>query len=93
MSSQEEFVSEYKTSAKEELRKRQQSIDEGEALDKEIHLRMAAGEIGVSHGTDNHIGVIMLSLAAVFTLFLSLCCFRYEPRSLHRIISDSKLKR
>ncbi|MBT3213919.1 MAG: hypothetical protein HN351_04675 [Deltaproteobacteria bacterium] len=79
MSSQEEFVSEYKTSAKEELRKRQQSIDEGEALDKEIHLRMAAGEIGVSHGTDNHIGVIMLSLAAVFTLFCLYVVFGISP--------------
>jgi hypothetical protein len=79
MSSQEEFVSEYKTSAKEELRKRQQSIDEGEALDKEIHLRMAAGEIGVSHGTDNHIGVIMLSLAAVFTLFCLYVVFGMSP--------------
>jgi hypothetical protein len=79
MSSQEEFVSEYKTSAKEELSKRQQSIDEGEALDKEIHLRMAAGEIGVSHGTDNHIGVIMLSLAAVFTLFCLYVVFGMSP--------------
>jgi hypothetical protein len=79
MSSQEEFVSEYKTSAKEELRKRQQSIDEGEALDKEIHLRMAAEEIGVSHGTDNHIGVIMLSLAAVFTLFCLYVVFGMSP--------------
>jgi hypothetical protein len=79
MSSEEEFVSEYKTSAKEELRKRQQSIDEGEALDKEIHLRMAAGEIGVSHGTDNHIGVIMLSLAAVFTLFCLYVVFGISP--------------
>ena len=79
MSSEEEFVSEYKTAAKEELRKRQQSIDEGEALDKEIHLRMAAGEIGVSHGTDNHIGVIMLSLAAVFTLFCLYVVFGISP--------------
>ena len=79
MSSEEEFVSEYKTSAKEELRKRQQRIDEGEALDKEIHLRMAAGEIGVSHGTDNHIGVIMLSLAAVFTLFCLYVVFGISP--------------
>ena len=79
MSSEEEFVSEYKTAAKEELRKRQQSIDEGEALDKEIHLRMAAGEIGVSHGTDNHIGVIMLSLAAVFTLFCLYVVFGMSP--------------
>ncbi len=79
MSSQEELVSEYKTSAKEDLRKRQKRIDEGEALDKEIHQRMDAGEIGVSHGTDNHIGVIMLSLAAVFTLFCLYVIFGMSP--------------
>ncbi|MDG1178143.1 MAG: hypothetical protein P8O73_07615 [SAR324 cluster bacterium] len=79
MSSQEELVNEYKASAKEDLRKRQQRIDEGEALDKEIHQRMDAGEIGVSHGTDNHIGVIMLSLAAVFTLFCLYVIFGMSP--------------
>ena len=79
MSSQEELVNEYKASAKEDLRKRQQRIDEGEALDKEIHQRMNAGEIGVSHGTDNHIGVIMLSLAAVFTLFCLYVIFGMSP--------------
>ena len=79
MSSQKELVSEYKASANEDLRKRQQSIDEGEALDKEIHLRMDAGEIGVSHGTDNHVGVIMLSLAAVFTLFCLYLIFSISP--------------
>ena len=79
MSSQEELVNEYKASAKEDLRKRQQRIDEGEALDKEIHLRMDAGEIGVSYGTDNHIGVIMLSLAAVFTLFCLYVIFGMSP--------------
>ena len=50
-----------------------------EALDKEIHLRMDAGEIGVSHGTDNHVGVIMLSLAAVFTLFCLYVIFGMSP--------------
>jgi len=79
MSSQEELVSEYKASAKEDLRKRQQGIDEGEALDKEIHQRMDAGEIGVSHGTDKHIGVIMLTLATVFTLFCLFVIFGMSP--------------
>jgi len=79
MSSQEELVSEYKASAKEDLRKRQQGIDKGEALDKEIHQRMDAGEIGVSHGTDKHIGVIMLTLATVFTLFCLFVIFGMSP--------------
>ena len=79
MSSQEELVSDYKASVKEDLKKRQQGIDEGEAIDKEIHQRMTAGEIGVSHGTDNHIGVIMLSLAAVFTIFCLFVIFGIGP--------------
>ena len=79
MISQEELVSEYKASANEDLRKRRQRIDEGEALDKEIRQRMDAGEIGVSHGTDNHVGVIMLSLAAVFTIFCLYLIFAMSP--------------
>ena len=79
MSSQKELVSEYKASAKEDLKKRQQGIDKGEALDKEIHQRMDAGEIGVSHGTDKHIGVIMLTLATVFTLFCLFVIFGMSP--------------
>ena len=79
MSSHEDLVSEYKASANEDLRKRQQRIDEGEALDKGIHQRMDAGEIGISHGTDNHVGVIMLSLAAVFTLFCLYLIFGMSP--------------
>ena len=79
MSSQEELVSDYKASVKEDLKKRQKGIDEGEALDKEIHHRMDAGEIGVSHGTDSHIGVIMLSLAAVFTIFCLIVVFSISP--------------
>ena len=79
MSSQEELVSEYKASAKEDLKKRQQGIDKGEALDKEIQQRMDAGEIGVSHGTDKHIGVIMLTLATVFTLFCLFVIFGMSP--------------
>ena len=55
------------------------SIDEGEALDKEIQQRMGAGEIGVSHGTDNHVGIIMLGLAAVFTLFCLYLIFSISP--------------
>ena len=79
MSSQEELVSEYKASTNEDLRKRQKSIDEGEALDKEINQRMDSGEIGVSHGTDNHVGIIMLGLAGVFTIFCLYLIFSISP--------------
>ena len=79
MSSQDEIVSEYKAYVDADLRKRQQRIEEGEALDKEIHQRMDAGEIGVTHGTDKHIGVIMLSVATVFTLFCLYVIFDMNP--------------
>ncbi|SVB28538.1 uncharacterized protein METZ01_LOCUS181392, partial [marine metagenome] len=36
MSSQEELVSEFNASVEEDLNKRKRSIEEGEALDKEI---------------------------------------------------------
>ena len=79
MISQEDLVSEYKASAEEDLRNRQKSIDEGEALDKKISQYMDKGELGVSHGTDNHIGVIMFSLATVFTLFCIYIIFEMNP--------------
>jgi len=40
---------------------------------------MDAGEIGVTHGTDKHIGVIMLSVATVFTLFCLYVIFDMNP--------------
>ena len=69
MSSEEELVREFNTSVEEDLNKRKMSIEEGEALDKEIIRRMDAEEIGVTLGTDNHVGVLMLGLTTVFTLF------------------------
>jgi len=65
MSNQEELVNELKASVDQDLKKRQKSIEDGEALDKVIHQQMDAGEIGISHGTDNHVSVIMLGLATV----------------------------
>ncbi|MBL4824710.1 MAG: hypothetical protein MK515_05015 [SAR324 cluster bacterium] len=79
MSSQDEVLKDYEAYVNEDQRKRQSRIAEGEALDKEIQLRMDAGEIGVSHGTDNHIGVIMLSIATVFTLFCLYVIFYMSP--------------
>ena len=69
MSNQEELVNELKANIDQDLKKRQKSIEDGEALDKVIHRQMDAGEIGISHGTDNHVSVIMLGLATVVTLF------------------------
>jgi len=42
MSNQEELVSELKASVDQDLKNRQKSIEDGEALDKIIHQRMDA---------------------------------------------------
>ena len=79
MSSQEELVIEYKASVEEDLNKRERSIKDGEALDKEISRRMDAEEIGVTLGTDNHVGFLMLGFATVFTLFALYMIFGVSP--------------
>ena len=79
MSSQEELVSEYFASVEEDLNQRKRSIEAGEALDKEISRRMDAEEIGVSLGTDHHVGVLMLGLATIFTLFALYMIFGVSP--------------
>ena len=79
MKSQEKIVSEFNASVEEDLNKRKRSIDEGEALDKEIIRRLDAEEIGVTLGTDHHVGVLMLGLATVFTLIALYLIFGVSP--------------
>ena len=79
MSSQEDVVSEFNVSVEEDLNKRKRSIEEGEALDKEINRRMDAEEIGVTLGTDHNGGVLMLGLATVFTLIALYMIFGVSP--------------
>ena len=79
MFNQEELVSELKANIDQDLKKRQKSIEDGEALDKVIHQQMDAGEIGISHGTDNHVSIIMLGLATVVTLFAIYMIFGVSP--------------
>ena len=79
MSSQENLVSEFNTLVKDDLNKRKRSIEEGEALDKEILRRLDAEEIGVTHGTDHHVGFLMLGLATIFTLIGLYFIFGVSP--------------
>ena len=79
MSSQENLVSEFNTLVKDDLNKRKKSIEEGEALDKEILRRLDAEEIGVTHGTDHHVGFLMLGLATIFTLIGLYFIFGVSP--------------
>ena len=62
MSNQEELVSELKANIDQDLKKRQKSIEDGEALDKVINQLMDAGEIGIPHGTDKHVSVIIIDM-------------------------------
>ena len=79
MSNQEELVSELKVTIDQDLKQRQKSIEDGEALDKVIHQLMDAGDIGISHGTDKHVSIIMLGLATVVTLFALYMVFGVSP--------------
>ena len=79
MRSHEELLSEFNASVEEDLNKRKRSIEDGEALDKEISRRMDAEEIGVTLGTDHHVGVLMLGLATIFTLFAIYMIFGVSP--------------
>ena len=81
MNSQDELVSEIKLNIEQDLKNRQKSIGDGEALDKAIHQRMDDAEIGVSYGTDNHVSVIMLALATVVTLFCLYMIFGVSPNN------------
>tara|TARA_B100000686_G_scaffold289772_1_gene316695 strand:+ start:422 stop:676 length:255 start_codon:yes stop_codon:yes gene_type:complete len=83
MSSQEKLVSEFNASVEEDLKKRKRSIEDGEALDKEIGRRMEAEEIGVTLGADHHVGVLMLGLATIVTLFALYMIFGVSPERIN----------
>ena len=79
MNSLEKLVKEFEETVKEDIKKRQKSIEEGETLDKVIRQRMDAGEIGIPLGTDIHVGVIMAGLAIIVTLFVPYMIFGFGP--------------
>ncbi len=79
MNIQDETLRELNASIEDDLDKRKKSIEDGEALDKEINRRLEAKEIGVTLGTDHHVGVLMLGLAVVLTLFALYMIFGVNP--------------
>ena len=79
MSSQEELVSEFNALVEDDFNKRKKSIKDGEALDKEIIRRLDSEEIGVTLGTDHHVGFLMLGLATIFTLIALFFIFGMSP--------------
>tara|TARA_Y100001970_G_C14147059_1_gene810487 strand:- start:306 stop:560 length:255 start_codon:yes stop_codon:yes gene_type:complete len=79
MSREEKLEKEYSIAEKDDKISRLKSIKDGEELDKNIQKRMKAGEIGVSNGIDNHIGMIMFITATIFTIFALYFVFGVIP--------------
>ena len=84
MGIKEDLEKDYIQAQIEDQEKREKSIKDGEELDKKIHKRMNAHEIGVSLGTDNHIGIIMFITATIFTALALYFIFGVVPDRLER---------
>jgi hypothetical protein len=59
----------------EDARERAKEITQSEQRDSELMKKRAAGEIGVSHGTDNYVSFLMIGLALFVSLILLLATF------------------
>ena len=79
MSKNVDLIKEYKDSEKNELEKREKSINEGEKLDQIIKKRMEKGEIGLSNGFDNHVAIVMFAIATLFTFLALYFIFGVAP--------------
>ncbi len=58
-----------------DARERAKEISQSEQLDNELIKKREAGEIGVSHGTDNYVSFLMIGLALFVSLILLLATF------------------
>ena len=59
----------------DDARERAKEISQSEQLDTELMKKREAGEIGVSHGTDNYVSFLMIGLALSVSLVLLLATF------------------
>ena len=59
----------------DDARERAKEISQSEQLDTELMKKREAGEIGVSHGTDNYVSFLMIGLALSISLILLLATF------------------
>ena len=59
----------------DDARERAKEISQSEQLDTELMKKREAGEIGVSHGTDNYVSFLMIGLALFASLILLLATF------------------
>lgn len=79
MNNEETLIKEVQEDMKVDLEKRQASLQRCQEADHELQQRMASGEIGLSHGADHYVSVLMFAAAAVFTLLALYFVFAINP--------------
>ena len=68
-------IQELQKEFEDDARERAKEIAVSEKLDNELLKKREAGEIGVSHGTDNYVSFLMIGLALFVSLILLLTTF------------------
>ena len=68
-------IQELQKEFEDDARERAKEISQSEQLDTELMKKREAGEIGVSHGTDNYVSFLMIGLALSVSLVLLLATF------------------
>jgi hypothetical protein len=79
MTNQETLIQEIQDEIAADMSERQFVIESAQAKDKEIQARMDRGEIGISHGSDNVVALLMFMLATVVTLLALFFVFQINP--------------
>jgi len=79
MTNQETLIQEIQDEIAADMSERQSLIELAQAKDKEIQARMDRGEIGISHGSDNIVALLMFMLATVVTLLALFFVFQINP--------------
>ena len=79
MTNQETLIQEIQDEIAADMSERQSVIESAKAKDKEIQARMDRGEIGISHGSDNVVALLMFLLATVVTLLALFFVFQINP--------------
>ena len=79
MTNQETLIQEIQDEIAADMSERKSVIESAQAKDKEIQARMDRGEIGISHGSDNIVALLMFMLATVVTLLALFFVFQINP--------------
>ena len=79
MTNQEVLIQEVQDEISAEMPERLRVIETAQEKDKEIQSRMERGEIGISHGSDKVVGLLMFLLATFGTLLAMYFVFEINP--------------